>query len=226
MRRYITNFVSTVEGALRRLPTDEVAKALNILQAVYERDGSIYVFGNGGSFALATHWVSDFNKTVFSSCLEFRTRRFRAIRIPSTDAELTAWGNDVDFDMVFAGPLRNHLRKGDVVIAISCSGDSPNVVKAAELAAALPVPLIGVTGFAPDNAINRLADAKVHVPTGKGEYEVVESVHATVLHLMTRYFKDYFDYLGAREAQQSAAGRQPVALVGRDDSVASDPAPR
>ena len=222
MREYIDNFVSTVEDALRRLPCDEIAKALNILQAVYERDGCIYVFGNGGSLALATHWVSDFNKTVFSGNLERPTRRFRAIRVPSTDAELTAWANDVGFEMVFAGPLQNYLRTGDVVIAISCSGNSPNVVKAAELTTAMQVPLIGVTGFDPGNAVNRLADAKVHVPSKPGQYEVVESVHAAVLHLMTCYFRDFFDYLAKREGQPAGKTYRPVALVGANASSSTE----
>jgi D-sedoheptulose 7-phosphate isomerase len=204
MRQYIENFVAKAEHALRCLPVDEIAKALNILQAVYERDGRLYVFGNGGSLALATHWVSDFNKTVFSNNLERHRRRFQAIRIPTTEEELTAWANDVGFDMVFAGPLQNYLQDADAVIAISSSGNSPNVVKAAELAKTRHVPVIGITGFDPGNALNRISDAKVHVPTDKGEYEVVEGIHAVVLHVMTRYFKDYFDCLVEREALAAA----------------------
>src|SRR3990167_11119685 len=103
---------------LEDLPFKEIIKALNMLEAVYERDGRIYVFGNGGSLALATHWVSDFNKTVFSHNLEQHQRRFQAIRLPSTEEELTAWANDVGYDMVFAGPLQNYLQDSDLVIAI------------------------------------------------------------------------------------------------------------
>lgn len=194
MDEYINNFIGKVQATLTRLPNGEIAKALNILQAVYERDGRIYVFGNGGSLALATHWVSDFNKTVFSHHLEEHTRRFQAIRLPTTEEELTAWANDVGFDMVFAGPLRNYLQDSDVVIAISSSGNSPNVVKAVELAKEHKIPIIGISGF-DGGRLNQLADAKVLVPAEQGEYEIVESVHAVILHLMTKYFKDYFDHL-------------------------------
>ena len=178
---------------MANLPDREIAKAIGVVQATYERDGRIYIFGNGGSLALATHWVADFNKTVFSRHLEKGVRRFQAIRLPSTEEELTAWANDVGFEMVFAGPLENYLQETDAVIAISSSGTSPNIIKAVELAKSRNVPVIGLSGF-DGGRLNELADAKILIPTEKGAYEVVESVHGAVLHLMTKYFKDYFDH--------------------------------
>lgn len=90
MNEFIENFSEELISAIRNLPRKEIARAIDILQATYERDEKIYIFGNGGSLALATHWVSDFNKTVFSHHLGFHTRRFQAIRLPSTESELTA----------------------------------------------------------------------------------------------------------------------------------------
>lgn len=197
MKDYIESFSKKVADALAHLPHEEIAKAINILQACYERDGRIYVFGNGGSLAIATHWVSDFNKTVFSHHLDEHSRRFQAIRLPSTESELTAWANDVGYDMVFAGPLKNYIQDADVVIAISSSGGSPNIVKAIEVACAHNVPVIGLSGF-DGGKLNQMADAKILVKTPKGEYEVVESVHGTIMHLLTKYFKDYFDHLVER----------------------------
>ncbi|OGZ53392.1 MAG: hypothetical protein A3B25_02110 [Candidatus Ryanbacteria bacterium RIFCSPLOWO2_01_FULL_48_26] len=194
MKEYIRNFSQKVESALRALPHGEIATALNILQGVYERDGRVYVFGNGGSLALATHWVADFNKTVFGHDLGSNRKRFQAIRVPTTEEELTAWANDVGYDMVFAGPLKNYLQDSDVVIAISSSGNSANVIKAVELAKEHHVPVIGLSGF-DGGKLNQLADAKVLVKTEKGQYGVVESAHGVILHLMTEYFKDYFKHL-------------------------------
>src|SRR3990167_3028114 len=134
MDAFIEQFSKEVKASLDSVSSAEVSKALAILQAVYERNGRIYVFGNGGSLALATHFVSDLNKTVFSHNLEKHQKRFQAIRLPSTESELTAWANDVGYDMVFAGPLQNHLDDRDVIIAISSSGNSPNIVKAVALA--------------------------------------------------------------------------------------------
>lgn len=179
---------------MQKLPAKEIAKAMNILQATYERDGRIFVFGNGGSLSMATHWVSDFNKTVFSHHLDKNIRRFQAIRLPSTEEELTAWANDIGFEMVFAGPLRNYMRNGDTVIAISSSGNSSNIIKAVKLAKQFQIPVIGISGF-DGGELNILADAKIKVQTGKGEYEQVEGIHSVILHMMTQYFREYFDYL-------------------------------
>lgn len=201
MKEYITQFIASMEKGLRVLPSEEIAKALNILQAVYERGGHVYVFGNGGSWAIAGHWVTDFNKTVFSHHLDKHHRRFQVSRVPGSEEELTAWANDIGFDMVFAGPLKNVLADGDVVIAISSSGNSPNILKAVELAKSRHVPVIGLSGF-DGGKLNQLADAKIVVQTPKGEYEIVESVHDAVMHLMTKYFKDYFDHLVERKEEK------------------------
>jgi D-sedoheptulose 7-phosphate isomerase len=193
MYSYITNFANEVAEHMKQLPNEEIAKAISILEATYERDGRIYVFGNGGSMAMATHWVSDFNKTVFSHNLDEHKKRFQAIRLPSTEAEITAWANDVGFDMVFAGPLQNYLQESDCIIAISSSGNSPNIVKAVELAKSHHVPVIGISGFT-GGKLNELADAKVVITTKPGAYTIVESVHNALLHLFTSYFQDYFDH--------------------------------
>lgn len=202
MERYIRNFIQDVARVMQDLPVVEIARAMNVIQATYERDGRIYIFGNGGSLALATHWVSDFNKTVFSHHLEQHARRFQAIRVPTTEEELSAWANDVGYEMVFAGPLQNYLQETDCVIAISSSGNSANIVKAVELAQKTGVPVVGLSGF-DGGRLNELADVKIVVRTEKGKYEIVEGIHAVVLHLFTKYFQDYFDHV----IEKRAAGR-------------------
>lgn len=211
MEQYIEAFSQKAISVLGNLPKAEIAKGMNILQAAYERDGRIYVIGNGGSLALATHWVADFNKTVFSHHLDEHVHRFQAIRLPTTEEELTAWANDVGFDMVFAGPLRNYLKDIDVVIAISSSGNSENVIRAVELAREQKVPVIGITGF-DGGRLNSLADAKILVSTEQGDYELVEGIHAIILHIFTRYFKDYFDYVITLRQEQAARTAQAVGV--------------
>ncbi|MBI4085875.1 MAG: SIS domain-containing protein [Candidatus Liptonbacteria bacterium] len=200
MEEFIRKFGERAAELLKRLPAGEIAKALSILQATYERDGRIYVFGNGGSWAIAGHWVTDFNKTVFSAHLDEHHRRFRISRVPDTAEELTAWANDIGYDMIFAGPLANVLEDTDVVIAISSSGNSSNIIKAVEVAKKKNVPVIGLSGF-DGGKLNQLADVKILVPTLKGDYELVESTHDTIMHLMTVYFREYFAHLA--ETNQS-----------------------
>jgi phosphoheptose isomerase len=184
---------------------------MNILQAVFERDGRIYVIGNGGSLALATHWVADFNKTVFSHNLDEHQRRFQAIRLPTTEEEMTAWANDVGYDMVFAGPLRNYIQDSDILIAISSSGNSESIIRAVELARFEKVPVIGISGF-DGGRLNPLSDAKILIATTQGEYELVEGIHAIVLHIFTKYFKDYFaDVLLLRKDRAKACAKAVVA---------------
>ncbi|EKD94622.1 MAG: hypothetical protein ACD_26C00012G0001, partial [uncultured bacterium] len=74
MENFIKNYIQETSSALEHVDYESIAKAINIIQSVYERDGNIYIFGNGGSLALATHWVSDFNKTVFSHNLDKHTK--------------------------------------------------------------------------------------------------------------------------------------------------------
>lgn len=198
MEEYIKDFSAKIETALKTLPVKEIAKALNILQAVYERDGKIYIIGNGGSLAIARHFVGDLNKTVFSSHLNKKTKRFQAIALPTTDSELTAWANDIGYDMIFAGPLKNYIQETDVLVAISSSGNSSNIIKAAEVAEEFGIPIIALTGF-DGGKLNKLADVKILISTAKGEYEIVESIHSAIFHLMTKYFKDYFDHKLERE---------------------------
>ena len=200
MTDFIKQFSSQAIKALEHVPETEIARALSILQACFERGGRIYAFGNGGSYGLASHWVSDFNKTVFSHHLDKHDDRFQAIRVPSTTEELTAWANDVGYDMVFAGPLKNLLQDKDVVIAISSSGNSANVIKALELAKKRNVPIIGLSGF-DGGKLNQMADAKILVKTEKGQYELVEGVHDVILHMIIKYFKNYFDYQIERNAK-------------------------
>ena len=195
MDKFIKNFLSEMLSALNDLPKKEIKKAASILLTAHKNGNRLYVFGNGGSWAMASHWVSHFNKTIFSTLpANNKIARFQAIRIPSTHEELTAWANDVGYDMVFAGPLANHLKKDDVVIAISSSGSSPNVINAVKLARDRGAKVIGVSGF-DGGQLNKLADAKLFVSTAKGEYEIVESVHSAILHLLTRYFRDHFHRL-------------------------------
>lgn len=194
MEEYIKQYLRNSNKLLQNLPYKEIAKAINILQATYERDGKIYVCGNGGSLSMATHWVADFNKTVFSHHLDKNVRRFQAIRLPTTEEELTAWANDIGFEMVFAGPLKNFIRDGDTLIAISSSGNSPNIIKVVELAREYKIPVIGISGF-DGGLLNQLADAKILVATQKGEYELVEGIHSIILHLITKYFRDNFNYI-------------------------------
>lgn len=193
MKTFVQNFFEEIKQHLNLISQEEIAKALKILEAAYERDGRIYVIGNGGSLAIARHFVGDLNKTVFSRHLDKKIKRFQAVALPTTDSELTAWANDIGYEMVFAGPLKNYIQETDVLIAVSSSGNSPNIIKAAEVAKEFNIPIIALTGF-DGGKLLPLADAKILVPTEKGRYDIVESIHETVCHLITKYFQSFISH--------------------------------
>ena len=189
MEKYITNFFNEINSHLKLVSPVEIAKGLKILEATYERDGRIYVIGNGGSLAIARHFVGDLNKTVFSHHLDEKIKRFQAVALPTTDSELTAWANDIGYNMVFAGPLKNYIQETDTLVAISTSGNSPNIIKAVKVAKEFGIPVIALTGF-DGGELLPLADAKIFVSTEKGKYEIVESIHEIICHLITKYFQE------------------------------------
>lgn len=187
-------FFANIIASIRNRPRQEILKALAMLAAAYERDGVIYIFGNGGSRVMAKHWVIDLNKTVFSGNLKKHPRRFHAVLVPSLDEELTAWVNDTRDNSEFSGPLQNCLGDSDLVMAISSSGNSPNIVKAVEVAKSRGVPVIGISGF-DGGKLNELADAKILIPAEAGDYYTVESVHGAILHHMIKKLKVHFEFL-------------------------------
>ena len=106
-------------------------------------------------------------------------------------------GNDKDFEDIFYRPLTGLLRETDLVIAISSSGNSKNIIKAVKYAKEMKVPVIGLSGFF-GGELKELSDAKIHISTQPGEYFTVEPVHAVVLHELAEYFKEYFNELVRR----------------------------
>ena len=126
---------------------------------------------------------------MFSRHLDKKIKRFQAIALPTTDSELTAWANDIGYDMIFAGPLKNYIQETDTLVAISASGNSPNIIKAVKVAKEFGIPVIALTGF-DGGKLLPLADAKIFVSTEKGKYEIVESIHEIICHLITKYFQE------------------------------------
>ena len=196
-------FGSKIIDAIKNRPTSEINHAKSMLTAVYERGGKIYIIGNGGSWSMAGHFSSDFNNTVRNYEMAVGKKRvetgFNSFRLPPTTEELTAVANDSSYEEVFFRSLTSHLREPDLVIAISSSGKSPNIIKAVRYAKEMRVPVIGLSGF-DGGELNELADAKIHIKTEGGEYFIVEPLHSVVLHELADYFKGYFDSLVRRNS--------------------------
>ncbi len=187
MKEYIENFLTELNTEIKKVAWQEIALAIKILHATYEHDGEIFLIGNGGSAAIASHFANDLNKTVFGQKGEKNVKRFQAISLVDNVSALTAWANDVGFEAVFSEQLKNFAQEKDALVAISSSGNSPNIIKAAETARSLNLPVIGLVGF-DGGKLLPLTDAKIHISSSK--YAIVESGHDAICHLITTYFEE------------------------------------
>ena len=187
MEEYIKKFFQELGDQTKKVSWKEIAKAIKILHSTYEDGGRVYLIGNGGSAAIASHFANDLNKTVLGRGGDKKAKRFQAMALSDNIPVLTAWANDVGFEAVFSEQLKNFAQEKDVLVAISSSGKSPNIIKAVETAKAIHLPVIGLIGF-DGGKLLPLADAKIHIPSFK--YAIVESAHDAVCHLITTYFEE------------------------------------
>ena len=181
---YAARYVAYLGNVLTRLDFEAVGRLTAVLDRA-RRDGrTVFFLGNGGSAATASHWANDL---ALGTRVEGATP-FRAVSLTDNVAALTAIANDVAYAEVFVRQLEGLLRAGDVVVAISASGNSPNVVRAIEYARAHGAVTVGLTGF-DGGRLKALCDETVHVATPTGEYGPVEDTHLVLDHLVTGYLR-------------------------------------
>ena len=176
----VGNYFPAFEKVLRLIDHHAIERLAETLHGAREKGATIYVAGNGGSAAIASHWVNDLGKATKGS-------GFQPVRVMSLSDNmswLTALANDEGYDRVFAGQLENFAKSGDVLVVISSSGNSLNLVKAVELARKRGVTTIGLLGF-DGGELKGLVDHYVLVPTEKGSYGLVEPSHQLICHILT-----------------------------------------
>lgn len=188
------HYLDGLKNVLDSLNRDEINVVVAALQAALDQDKQVFVVGNGGSAATAAHMACDLGKTVLGKNHSQHRKRFRVISLNDNMPLITAWGNDVSYDRVFAEQLRNLANPGDTLIVITGSGNSPNVVCAVEAARELGVKTIGFLGF-DGGRVKPLLDRVIHVRSDN--YGFVEDVHMILNHLITAHFKKQFQE-GAR----------------------------
>ncbi len=170
---YLVRLTDTVE----KIDKDSIRKVIDVLLETREKGGRIFIFGNGGSAATASHYVCDFNKGV-SIDLD---KKFDFVCLSDNTATMMAIANDIGYDFVFSKQLEGRLRKGDVVIAISGSGNSKNVIKAVEYAKENGNKIISLTGYNGGRLL-QLADYPIHADIN--DMQIAEDVHMIMCHLM------------------------------------------
>ncbi|MDQ6898752.1 MAG: SIS domain-containing protein [Candidatus Dormibacteraeota bacterium] len=170
--------ITEVRRVLGDIPSGTVERVVEVVLDAHKRNRHVYILGNGGSASTASHFACDLAKAT----IVHSRARLRVTALTDNVALLTAWANDTSYDRVFAEQLVNLLNPGDVVMAISASGNSPNVLAAVAVArerGALTVALVGCSG----GALKTAVDVAVHVPSH--DYGVVEDCHLVLEHAIT-----------------------------------------
>lgn len=159
----------------------QIARVVQLLREARRREATIYIIGNGGSAATASHFATDLNKLSDHD----GSPRVRALSLTDNVAFMTALSNDHAYEEVFAGQLDRLIRADDVLIAISASGNSPSVLRAVELARTRRATTIAFVGF-DGGVLLGAADIAVHVVSERGLYGPVEDAHVALQHVVTQ----------------------------------------
>ena len=174
------NHFQTVSSLMSQMDLSAIGRVFDRLRDARDREATIYVAGNGGSAATATHWTTDMGKAAKRS----GKKPIRVMCLSDNVSWLTALGNDEGYERVFSGQLENFVRAGDVLVVISASGSSLNLVQAVELAKEHGAETIGFLGF-DGGRLKNMCDELVWVNTEKGVYEQVEDCHMALCHILT-----------------------------------------
>ena len=174
-------YLGYLTEVLKSIDRKEIGKFAETLLDARERGATVFFIGNGGSAATASHFANDIAVGTNSYI-----KPFRAISLTDNQAIITAIGNDFGFDEIFSRQLQLLGKQGDVVVAISASGNSKNLLKAFEFAKENEIKTVAITGFS-GGAMKEMADEGIHVPTGPKEYGPAEDAHMILDHLLGNY---------------------------------------
>jgi len=180
---YSRQYKSDLRAAIDLIDEDKVARVVDLLREARDTGRTVFVCGNGGSAATASHFVCDIVKGASFN----QPSRFRIMALNDSLPTLTAYSNDVGYECVFAEQLKNFARPGDVVMAISGSGNSPNVLRAVEYANSIGCRTVAMTGR-DGGRLGALAGLNLQVPVP--HMGRIEDAHMIISHMISYYFMD------------------------------------
>jgi D-sedoheptulose 7-phosphate isomerase len=186
VRSHVADYLDRLSRSLDGISSAEISDIGDTLYRAYQMGAGVYIVGNGGSASTASHMAADLSKNTIGPNM----RRFRVMSLNDNMSLVTALANDVGYDSVFREQLVNLIQPGDVLIAISASGNSPNVVQAIEYARAQHAETVGLLGFGGGKSAT-LVDRAVVV--NSNDYGVVEDAHLVVNHILVEYFQQRLD---------------------------------
>ena len=176
-------YISEVSATLARLPLENIAQVVELLEEARLKAKWVFIFGNGGSAATASHFAADLSK----GAIHKGKARVKAFALTDNIPLLTAWANDTVYANIFAEQLENLVEPGDIAIGISGSGNSPNVLNGVKIAKAKGATTIGFIGF-DGGKLKELVDVLVIVPSHN--MEQVEDIHLLLEHVITTCLRE------------------------------------
>ena len=181
IKDYSKSYIDYLSSVLSNISLTDIEKFVEVLLEARERESSIFFIGNGGSAATASHFANDI-------AIGTRTyeKPFRAISLCDNQAVITAIANDDGYEKIFSQQLQVLLKKQDVVVAISASGNSSNLLHAIDVAKKMSAITVGISAF-DGGKMKEMVDVSLHVPTEKGEYGPAEDAHMVLDHLISNY---------------------------------------
>lgn len=173
----VREYLARVQEEINRLDLDEIEALADAIHQRYESGRFVYIIGNGGSGANASHLCEDLGK---STVKDFENqKRLKVLSLTDNTPYILAWGNDTSFDRIFVEQLKNFGEAGDLLIAISGSGNSPNILRAVEWANQHGIETFAVTGF-DGGKLAQIAHQKLHCRLN--DMGMVETLHMVVFH--------------------------------------------
>jgi D-sedoheptulose 7-phosphate isomerase len=183
MKNWVTQYIAAQKAALDSIPAEGVVKLIEVLQQALRDDRQIFVFGNGGSASNSSHFATDLGKGSSDKV----GRRFRVLSLNDNVSWMTALGNDYAYEDIYVRQLENYARAGDVVLSLSVSGNSPNVVKALEWSRQKGLTSIALVGA----KRGRMAELATHViAIDDTHYGRVEDAQMGICHLLCYAFME------------------------------------
>lgn len=173
-----------IDSAFLAMSGVALEAGIHVIRETSDRGSVIWIAGNGGSAATASHFATDLSRGINSSGAPVK-----GISLCDNSGLITAIGNDFGFDDVFLRQLTNLSQPGDLLVVITASGNSPNLVKAIEWANANGVKTLSLTGFEGGKA-RRISDYSIHVPTEVGDYGVAEDSHSILCHFISAQMRE------------------------------------
>ena len=183
IKPFIKEHLTRLKQILDNIDVDVVSNIVDTLEETIENKSRIYILGNGGSAATASHMVNDLG----AGLRRRNVINFDVTSLGDNSSVVTAIANDIGYENIFYMQMKGHINANDVVVAISCSGDSPNIIKAADYAKNLGCKIIGVTGFN-GGYLKKISNINFHVDAPEGEYGLVEDAHMILDHIIYSYY--------------------------------------